>query len=508
MSGKVEVAVDGALKAERAWTCDYTRATPCANRSGAISVLTRDFADGTHRCALSRPTRAGNRNATEFSFKADNNAPGRVAPYQPGGQGWRQANSFNVRWQNPPQAHAPITRVRYRLCPASGPPCSTGTRDGNNIEGLSNLPVKALGDNTLKVWLEDQAGNQTEALASDAVHLRLDPEAPRLAFLPQDPNDPLTVAVRARDSYSGVAAGQVEMRARGGRTWHELDTRLDAGKLVADIDDERFREGTYDFRARASDRAGNEASTATTVNGARAAIRLPVRIKTGLRAGFVKTKIRRRTVRRNGKRRVVRRPVRVLVPRATIRFGRRASVRGTLANPDGQPIDGAGITVLGRRDVPGETFATLGLIRTDGRGRFRYRVKASANRLLRFRYAGSRRIRGATRHVRLRVPAATTISASPRRLLNGQTVTFAGRVRSGPVPRTGKLVEIQAFFRSRWRTISTTRSDARGQWRFPYRFGGTVGAVDYRFRARLPREGGYPFGTGVSRVARVIVRGL
>jgi hypothetical protein len=108
----------------------------------------------------------------------------------------------------------------------------------------------------------------------------------------------------------------------------------------------------------------------------------------------------------------------------------------------------------------------------------------------------------------LEVPASSSITATPRRLLNGQTVTFAGRVRSGPVPAAGKLIEIQAYFRRRWRTISTTRTDMAGRWRFPYRFGATVGTVRYRFRARLPVEGGYPFITGHSPVVRVVVRGL
>ncbi len=157
-----------------------------------------------------------------------------------GGQGWRRSNGFTVRWTNPRQAHAPIVRARYRLCSAARA-CTEGSRTGRNIQQLSNLSVGRLGDNTLEVWLEDEAGNQSRALASDPVHLRLDSSAPRLAFLPQDPSDPLAVAVRASDSHSGLAGGSIEMRLRGGTTWHELDTRLESGRLVADIDDEGMR---------------------------------------------------------------------------------------------------------------------------------------------------------------------------------------------------------------------------------------------------------------------------
>ena len=76
-----------------------------------------------------------------------------------------------------------------------------------------------------------------------------------------------------------------------------------------------------------------------------------------------------------------------------------------------------------------------------------------------------------------------------------------------PLPAAGKLIEVQAYFRGRFRTFSTTRADGRGRWRFPYRFGGTSGRVPYRLRVLLPAEGGYPFLTGRSPVARVVVVG-
>jgi hypothetical protein len=144
---------------------------------------------------------------------------------------------------------------------------------------------------------------------------------------------------------------------------------------------------------------------------------------------------------------------------------------------------------------------------TDAAGRFRYLLKATRNRRLVFRYGGSRRIGTATRDFVLLVPASTSIRPDRWQLRNGQQVLFTGRVRTRPLPSVGKLVEMQAYFRGRWRTFSTVRAGNGGSWRFPYRFGGTVGAVTYRFRARLPSEGGYPFVSGNSRVVRVVVQG-
>jgi hypothetical protein len=149
----------------------------------------------------------------------------------------------------------------------------------------------------------------------------------------------------------------------------------------------------------------------------------------------------------------------------------------------------------------------VGLATTGTDGKFHYVVKATRNRDLLFRYGGSRRIGSAAADFALLVPADTSIRPDRQSLLNGQQVRFSGRVITRPLPAKGKLIEMQAHFRGRWRTFSTVRAGPGGLWRFPYRFGGTVGRVTYRFRARLPAEGGYPFISGNSRVVEVVVRG-
>lgn len=500
------LAVDGGPQTPRTFPCDYTRAVPCFNQNQAFTYETNGLPDGPHTARLTFTDAGNNAGALERTFYVDNHPPEPVQAAVVGGEGWRRANGFSVRWPNVEQEFAPVVRARYRLCGPTGN-CAEGFRSGKAITEISDLEASKLGDSTLQVWLEDEAGNESDFGAA-TMHLRLDPEAPSLAFLPQDPSDPLAVAVKATDKYSGVAGGEIEMRAEGGRAWHTLETKLVGDRLVADVDDERFRRGVYEFRAHATDFAGNEATTGSLTDGRRAAVRLPVRVLTRLRAGFVRVKIRRKVVRRGGKRRVIRRRRRVLVSHARVRFRRRASISGRLVNLDGQPIDGATVTVLSRRDLPGHGFTAAGFARTDRNGRFRYRVRGVVSRVLRFQYPGSRRVHGSRRDVALRVPASTAIRSDRSRLLNGQAVTFSGRVRTRPIPATGKLVEIQAFFRGRWRTISTTRTNDEGKWSFRYQFGATSGVVRYRFRALLSREGGYPFATGRSRVVGVTVRGL
>ena len=477
------------------WPCSYTQSRPCNDRTGPIRVETGAVASGSHQLRVGASDAAGNYAEAAYVARVDNEPPTRVHLVLDGGQAWRRTNAFTVRWATPPQAHAPIVRARYRLCGPAG--CTEGFAEGVGIEALPGLRLGDVGGHTLQVWLEDAAGNHSYALSSsDPVHLRLDQEAPRLSFDAQDSGDPLRISVRADDHHSGLDTGEIEMRRRGAAAWQSLPTAREKQHLVAYVDDERLRSGAYELRARARDMAGNESSTDRRANGARASMTLPARFATRLAVGLERT-----VGARGGRRRVE------LSPQATARHRAALRLSGRLTNADGQPIAGAPIEVSS--DYPGDAVGLVpaGLARADRNGRFTYVVRATRNKVLRFRYAGSRRIRSATGDFALRVPAASSIQVRPRRLRNGQQVRLSGVVQTRPLPPAGKLIEVQAYFRRRFRTFSTTRAGSDGGWSFDYRFGGTRGRVPYRLRVLLPAEGGYPFLTGRSRVARVVVVG-
>jgi hypothetical protein len=471
--------------------CNYTAPRPCTDFVARSFIATEQAPQGPNQLSVDVVDGAGNPAHASQTIYVDNQPPERVRPLVEGGEQWRSGNGFKLLWVNPAQAYAPIVRAHYRLCSSAG--CGDQLADGPDIDDIGPIQLPAPGDYTVRVWLEDEAGNESYDLtASDPVHLRFDPEAPRLTFEPPDPADPLRVSVLVDDRYSGMATGEIEMRERGGDTWHALQTKLEGSRLVGYVDDERFRSGAYEFRARAADLAGNEGSTNRRANGARATIDLPVRFVTRLKVGLA---------------RAARPRVRPM-SRAQVRYGRRIKLAGRLTNVDGQPLDGASVEVFADtvNDATGPVSA--GIAHTDKAGRFSYVALANQSKVLRFRYPGSRRIRSAEANFRLGVPAVATIRARPRSLLNGETVTLSGSVRTRPLPVSGKLIEIQAFFRSRWRTFSTTRAGPDGRWIFEYQFGATRGQIRYRLRARLPAEGGYPFDTGYSPVARVLVSGL
>ena len=150
----------------------------------------------------------------------------------------------------------------------------------------------------------------------------------------------------------------------------------------------------------------------------------------------------------------------------------------------------------------------VAVLQTDHQGRFRYRAAGSTSRTLRFAYAGSPLILPAERAIEMSVPALTSLRVNRRRVLNGESVVFSGRLRMQPAPAKGKLIELQVRLSDRWQTFRTSRTDGAGRWAIRYRFKRTRGVQRFRFRARLPGEATYPFAAGGSEPLTVRVRGL
>ncbi len=495
--------VDGTPHISRARTCDYSRPVPCPDWAESLEVDTPRFADGRHTLTVRATDSAANSTDEDFTLLVDNSPPAQPSELAiVGGDNWRSQNHFQLRWRNPAEAGvAPIVGAEYELCPPSGRGCVRAHRDGTGIAHIDDLAVPRPGDWTLRVWLRDEAGNASSGTAAGPLHLRLDDDPPQLAFLPPDEDHPTSVAVRATDTPSGLAGGSIELRRRGESTWRELPTTLTSGALTTDIDDEALPDGTYDLRARAVDLAGNERSTDQRVDGDHAEITLPVRIKARLVAG----RVRRTRTRSKGH---VRTRV-SLLPRPRVPFGRRIRINGRVTTPGKNPLPGATVQILQRPDLPGAPFTPIGAVQSSRTGRFTYMAPPGPSRTLRFRYEGSNLIRPRTFDVQLRVAAATSFGVSRHSVLNGEAVTFRGRVKGGPLPLSGKLVALQVLVRRHWRSFATVRAAAAdGRWERRYRFQATTGRVRYHFRALVPREAGYPYETGTSHRTSVVVRGL
>jgi hypothetical protein len=507
--------IDGGRQRAVPHGCDYRQLVPCANQRTALDAPTTIFPDGRHTLTLQAIDAAGNTGAASRELLIDNTAP---APPQSvdvaGGVGWRAQATRRVSWMNPPQRFAPITAAGYRLCPVeaeSSDPniaakaksaCVNGQQQGRDVSEIPELELPKPGAWTLRLWLVDAAGNADPDSAITIGGLGYDPTPPEVAgFADQDPNDPARLRVRANEDTSPLSGGSIELRHRGTRAWRPLTTELRDGGISALIDDERLRKGRYRLRATVTNAAGLQQGTARGADGKVKSLRLPIRLASRLQTGRRVGKI----CRRNGAKRRCQWKLRRKVP---VALGRRITLRGRLT-VRGKPVTLQPVEVWQRPSVTDATWQPIGSVQTNQRGRFRYKTAKGVARRLRFRYPGTAHIRGDNATVALRVQAKSTLNVSRRSVINGEYVTFTGRLKGGQRPPAGVLVELQVRSRGRWRTFAQPRAEgATGAWSYQYRFETVTGGARFRFRARVRRQTGYPFATGNSRTIRVSVHGL
>jgi hypothetical protein len=485
----------------------FANGVPCPNGAGHLDIDTHRLPEGTQPLVVQAQDTAGNvGNSPAVTARIDNESPGRIDVTSDAGDQWRNQSAFVLTWANPAESdRAPIVAAEYKLCAAAGDSCTTAEQAGNDIARLP-VQVPGAGPWTISVWRRDAAGNADPAAASVPVTLRYDPEPPQVRFDGPSASDPTLVSATVVDKVSGLADGAIEISAAGSDTWRTLDTQKDGSRLVARIDDAALPAGNYVLRATARDRARNEASTTQRLDGQPMTMTLPLRIASVMQVGVARHRVAKRTVRRNGKRRTIRRRVTAIKPAGVVRLGRRTQITGRLVNRDGDGIAGAEVQVLASSAVSPEQL--VGVLRTDSAGNYSYTATGSTSRTLRFVYAGSSLILPAQSQVRLTVPAVSSLLVSRRRVLNGQTVTFRGRLRSMPIPATGKLVQLESKLPSHWQTFRTARTDQAGRWAIRYTFRRTRKKVEwYRFHILVPEETGYPFGASVSKSLYVRVRG-
>lgn len=188
---------------------------------------------------------------------------------------------------------------------------------------------------------------------------------------------------------------------------------------------------------------------------------------------------------------------------ATVAYGRRLRVNGSLRTGDGSPVANASFCV-GLTHSSGSSVRSVGSISTDGRGRFSYVLGRGASRRVWFIHRGVGQSAAAS--VRVNVRAPVSLRASRRFLRNGDSVVLRGRLRGG-IRTRDLLVELQAKRGRKWVTFALSRTKSGGRFSYAYRFTRTVGRQTYQLRARVAAQKGSPFATGASPSVRVRVVG-
>ena len=192
------------------------------------------------------------------------------------------------------------------------------------------------------------------------------------------------------------------------------------------------------------------------------------------------------------------------------RFGTRQVIRGRLVNGKGTGIGNARIELAA-------TPAARGAVERLDKGGARTRPDGSytiilpqdvSSRTLTLRYRSHHNdpTPAATRTLALKVTAGVRLAVTPRVAAKGKTIRLSGRLLGTPLPRAGKVLELQARTRGgAWVTFSTVRTNReRRLHREVHVPPGRPG--DLRAADPLAGLGRLPVRAGTSRAVSVRVR--
>jgi hypothetical protein len=183
----------------------------------------------------------------------------------------------------------------------------------------------------------------------------------------------------------------------------------------------------------------------------------------------------------------------------------RATVTGRLLDSGGAGVAGATVCVAARARIESAAERVIATPITTDAGRFRARIAAGPSRELRVAYWPDDAA-ALERYLDLRVRAHPRLEVSPSHpIRNGNRARF--RVRLPGPANAERRLRIQARSGRRWLELRSGRTNDRGVYRARYRFHATTGRRRYAFRALVPRQAGYPYDAGRSRVRHVTVVG-
>jgi hypothetical protein len=405
-------------------------------------------------------------------------------------------------------ANRPVDLLATATDTASGMAAAGTASPFTAIRVDGGAPIVAAGDSvqarvispgvhTVAYYARDAAGNVDDGghtggrakPAPPTATVRIDSEPPLLAFaLAQDPADPELIEARVTDALSGPSRqrGGIEVRRAGSSDRFEpLPTAIEDGWLRARWDSEGVPADTYEFRATGFDQAGNEATTRLRANGSRMALSAPLKVTTELRARLEEPQRPR------------------LQP-----SGGSITLRGRLTGGRRSPLAGMTVRVVERFDRGASEERRVSTARTDQEGAFSLRLSPGPSREIVASFAGTARLaRSQSDPIRLDAPGAVRMVASRAvAAVGGRPVIFRGGV-AGEIPPGGKYVQLQ--FRlpgQRWTEFRTLRTDARGRFRYAYRFSDDDSrGVRFQFRAFAPAQDDWPYEPAGSRP--VAVRG-
>ena len=193
-----------------------------------------------------------------------------------------------------------------------------------------------------------------------------------------------------------------------------------------------------------------------------------------------------------------------LSPTLAVRSDEGATVRGSVTGPGG-PVGGANVCLYEKVDVPGDVRQLVETTKSKSDGTFSAQVDPGPSRMIDVVYRFNNQAVEKTQ-LYLDSSVKPDLKVKPRSgLTNGETTGFIGEI---PGPNAeGRGISLQAKAGQKWRTFKQIKTNKDGRFRGRYKFNHTSGRVTYKFRARVKRQGGYPYSPGSSAKKKVKVRG-
>jgi hypothetical protein len=191
-----------------------------------------------------------------------------------------------------------------------------------------------------------------------------------------------------------------------------------------------------------------------------------------------------------------------------VAFGRATRLNGHLTDSTGTPIANASLDVAFRVLRPGAAWRAETAVTTGPDGRWTLLVPRGSSREVRVSYRAFSRDELPSRELvaRIDVAAGVRLAVTPRHVGRRGRVLFRGSLAGGP-GREDVQVTLYAVDRHGGNRIpvAVLRSDARGRFRYAYRFSRTPGPTTYRFVAVLARQAAYPYADGRSPIVALRV---
>ncbi|HWM63404.1 MAG TPA: hypothetical protein VNP96_05365 [Solirubrobacterales bacterium] len=345
-------------------------------------------------------------------------------------------------------------------------------------------------------YARDLAGNVDDGRSNPAPAIalvRIDREPPHVSFVnSQDPSDPELIRARIGDSTSGpdLGKGGIGVRRVGsGDRFEPLPAgRTGDGELSARWDSDAYAPGEYEFRAVGYDTAGNSAGTTLRASGAAMVLSNPLKATTALRTTFRDEVLRR-----------------------TVPHGRGLLLGGHLTSVAGAPLSRMQVRIVERFAAAAAAPVRVSTVTTGPDGAYAIRLAPGPSREITAIFDGTPTLsRSTSRPVRLGVRSGVRLRVSSARArIGGPPLVFRGQVAADPgtIPVGGKAVQLQFRLPGlRWSEFRTVQTDARGRFRYAYRFSDDDSrGARFQFRAYAPAQAGWPYEPAGS--LPVVVRG-